>query len=74
MAGAITTKPASGDSKPENLPAFFKNADVNEKYVSTFGVDTTIHIPRKYSGPLSGISLEIAALLVEMKDNQVKEK
>lgn len=73
MSVTNPSKP-TGDNPPAAKPAFFKNAEVNAKYLAPFGVDSIIHIPKKYSGPLSGISLEVAALLVQMKDNQVKEK
>lgn len=55
-------------------PEFFKNPEVNAKYLAPMGADSVIHIPGKYSGHLSGISLEVAAALVAMKDNQVEEK
>lgn len=60
------------DLKPKN--PFFKNADVEAKYIAPFGADPEIHIPGKYSGKLSGISLEVAEKLVAMKDNQVQLK
>lgn len=53
---------------------FFTDPATAEKYEPVFGVDKTITIPGKYSGPLSKISPDIAALLIEMGDNQVKEK
>lgn len=58
----------------QDIPAFFKDAAVAEKYQSPTGVDTTIHIPGKYSGLLSEITLEVAAAMVIMQDNQVEEK
>jgi len=42
---------------------FFKNPEVNAKYLAPMGADSVIHIPGKYSGHLSGISLEVAAVI-----------
>lgn len=67
----------NSDKKPEvrnPAPDFFKNPEVNAKYTAPMGVDSIIHLPGKYSGHLSGISLDVAAALVSMKDNQVEEK
>ena len=65
--------PKAGEAKTPT-PEFFKNPEVNGKYLAPMGADSVIHIPGKYSGHLSGITLEVAAALVSMKDNQVEEK
>ena len=65
--------PKAGEAKTPT-PEFFKNPEVNGKYLAPMGADSVIHIPGKYSGHLSGITLEVAAALVAMKDNQKKKK
>lgn len=63
-------------SADQTLPApvFFTDPAVDAKYIAPQGRDTLIHVPLLYSGLLSGITLEVAAALVKMEDNQVEEK
>lgn len=62
--------------EPAATPAksFFKDAKVNEAYSSALGIDKAITVPGVYSGPLSGISVEVAEALIKMGDNQVVKK
>jgi hypothetical protein len=53
---------------------FFSDPAVEEKYSAPQGRDTMIHIPLLYSGLLSNITVEVAAALIAMEDNQVEEK
>jgi hypothetical protein len=63
------------DQNTPLVPAsFFTDPAVAEKYTAPQGRDTQIHIPLLYSGLLSNITVEVAAALVAMEDNQVEEK
>lgn len=51
-----------------------KNKDVAGKYELTFGEeqkDLHVHVPGKYSGPLSGITLEAADQHVEKENGKL---
>lgn len=51
-----------------------KNKAVAEKYEITFGEaqkDIHVHVPGKYSGPLSGITLEAADQHVEKENGKL---
>jgi hypothetical protein len=65
------TAPSTDSSAPA---PFFTDPAVEEKYSAPQGRDTTIHIPLLYSGLLSNITVEVAAALIAMEDNQVEEK
>jgi len=55
----------------------FQNKEVSDKFDITFGdkqKDQHIHVPGKYNGPLSGITLEAAEAYVEQKGNILKPK
>ena len=71
MAKNNTIPDALGETPAES---FFKDAEVAQKYQSTFGVDKNITIPGLYSGPLSAITLDVAEKLVAMEDNQLAIK
>lgn len=60
--------------KPTPVTPFFKDADVEQKYKSVFGVDKHITIPGIYMGQLSGITKEVAEKLISLGDNQVAPK
>ena len=52
----------------------FSNAEVEENYSSTLGIDKTISIPGLYGGKLSDITPAAAIRLIEMGDNQIIKK
>jgi hypothetical protein len=67
--------PSTDQAPAQGSPAsFFTDPAVAEKYTAPQGRDTQIHIPLLYSGLLSNITVEVAAALVAMEDNQVEEK
>ncbi|NNV57381.1 hypothetical protein [Limnovirga soli] len=52
----------------------FNNNLVAAKYEAVFDKDKNITLPGKFSGKLSNITPEVAELLIQTGDNQIKLK
>ena len=52
----------------------FANPDTAAKFEALVSKDRTITIPGKFSGKLSKVPPDVAQLMVDMQDNQLKVK
>jgi len=55
-------------------PIKFTNPDVDARYEALISIDKHIQKPGTYNGPLSKITVEMAAGMVERGSNLIKEK
>jgi hypothetical protein len=60
------------DEKKE--PIVFTNEETKARFEATTDSDQKVTIPNKYTGPLSGIPVDVAEGMVKRKSNLLKEK
>jgi hypothetical protein len=60
------------DEKKE--PIAFTDEETKARFEATTDSDQKVTIPNKYTGPLSGIPVDVAEGMVKRKSNLLKEK